>query len=101
MATVSYILKSVGGITEQDASEPTGSDLTTRIQYTNNALDEWADAYKWDELRSFMLKAKLKPLVLGVMGQVAYEDVPLNAMAYCPLTPFLYEVMFLLVGIKY
>lgn len=52
MATVSYILKSVGGITEQDASEPTGSDLTTRLQYTQDALSEWADAYKWDELRT-------------------------------------------------
>lgn len=51
MATVSDILKSVGGITEQDASEPTGDDLTTRINYVNSALNEWADAYDWDELK--------------------------------------------------
>ena len=51
MATLSDILKSVGGITEQDAAEPTGSDLTTRIRYANDSLQEWGDAYKWEELK--------------------------------------------------
>jgi hypothetical protein len=49
---LSDILKSVGAITEQDASLPTGSDLTQRIQFANDALAEWADTYTWTDLRS-------------------------------------------------
>lgn len=46
------ILKSVGAITDQDASLPTGSDLTQRLQFANDALGEWADTYTWTDLRS-------------------------------------------------
>jgi len=45
------ILKSVGAITDQDASVPTGSDLTQRIQFANDALGEWADSYTWKDLQ--------------------------------------------------
>lgn len=46
------ILKSVGAITDQDASLPTGSDLTQRLQFANDALGEWADTYTWTDLRT-------------------------------------------------
>jgi len=49
---LSEILKSVGAITDQDASLPTGSDLTQRIQFANDALGEWADTYTWQDLRT-------------------------------------------------
>jgi len=49
--TVGDILKSVGALTEQDAIFPTGTDLSVRIQYVNDALGEWADAYTWEDLR--------------------------------------------------
>ena len=49
---LSEILKSVGAITDQDASLPTGSDLTQRLQFANDALGEWADTYTWTDLRS-------------------------------------------------
>ena len=48
---VATILKSVGGIAESDAILPTGSDMTLRIQYINDALGEWADTYTWKDLR--------------------------------------------------
>lgn len=48
---VGSILKSVGALTEQDAVFPTGTDLSVRIQYVNDALAEWADAYTWEDLR--------------------------------------------------
>jgi hypothetical protein len=48
---LSEILKSVGAITDQDASLPTGSDLVQRIQFANDALGEWADTYTWTDLR--------------------------------------------------
>jgi hypothetical protein len=47
---LSDILKSVGAIADQDASLPTGSDLTQRIQFANDALGEWADTYTWTDL---------------------------------------------------
>ena len=49
---LSDILKSVGAIADQDASLPTGSDLTQRIQFANDALAEWADTYTWQDLRT-------------------------------------------------
>lgn len=49
---LSEILKSVGAITDQDASLPTGSDLTQRLQFANDALGEWADTYTWTDLRT-------------------------------------------------
>lgn len=49
---VGSILKSVGALTEQDAVLPTGTDLSVRIQYINDALGEWADSYTWRELRN-------------------------------------------------
>lgn len=48
---VATILKSVGALTETDTTLPTGSDLTVRIQYINDALGEWADTYTWSDLR--------------------------------------------------
>lgn len=48
---VATILKSVGALTESEAILPTGSDLTVRIQYINDALGEWADTYTWEDLR--------------------------------------------------
>jgi hypothetical protein len=44
------ILKSVGALTEQDAILPTGTDLTVRIQYLNDALGEWSDKNSWEDL---------------------------------------------------
>jgi len=49
---LSDILKSVGALTDQDPALPTGSDLTQRIQFANDALGEWADTYTWTDLRS-------------------------------------------------
>ena len=52
--TLGDILKSVGATTEQDASLPTGSDLTQRLQFANDALAEWADTYTWTDLRQVL-----------------------------------------------
>lgn len=49
---VATILKSVGALTEQEAVLPTGTDLTVRIQFVNDALGEWADTYTWKDLRT-------------------------------------------------
>jgi hypothetical protein len=49
---VATILKSVGGLTEQEAVLPTGTDLTVRLQYINDALGEWSDTYTWKDLRT-------------------------------------------------
>jgi hypothetical protein len=44
------ILKDVGGYVDKDTATPTGSDLTTRINYTNRSLQKWARTNDWDEL---------------------------------------------------
>lgn len=49
---LSDILKSVSALTDQEATLPTGSDLTQRIQFANDALSEWADTYTWTDLRT-------------------------------------------------
>jgi hypothetical protein len=48
---VATILKSVGALTEQEAILPTGTDLSVRLQFVNDALGEWADTYTWKDLR--------------------------------------------------
>ena len=48
--TLDDILQQIGGYIEQDASTPTGTDLTLRTNYINRTLGEWANSYDWDEL---------------------------------------------------
>jgi len=48
---VATILKSVGALTEQEAILPTGTDLSVRLQFVNDALGEWSDTYTWKDLR--------------------------------------------------
>lgn len=49
--TLEQILQAVGAYTEQDTTLPTGSDLTARVNYVNRSINEWANAYPWDDLR--------------------------------------------------
>jgi hypothetical protein len=44
------ILKRIGGYVDQEVETPTGSDLTSRKDYVNRALFEWANSYDWDSL---------------------------------------------------
>lgn len=68
---VATILKSVGGLTEQEAVLPTGTDLTVRLQYVNDALGEWADSYTWKDLRT--------TLTLGPsLASTGIIDLPIN-----------------------
>lgn len=48
--TLEQILQDIGGYVDQDASTPTGTDLTTRVNYVNRGLREWADTFDWDVL---------------------------------------------------
>lgn len=48
--TLEQILQAIGGYVDQEVATPTSSDLTSRKNYVNRALIEWADAYDWDTL---------------------------------------------------
>lgn len=50
MSTLSQILVSVNSYVDLEAAEPTGSELTLRTNYANQAVREWASAYQWPEL---------------------------------------------------
>lgn len=50
MATLSEILTAVNSYVDLEAAEPTGSELTLRTNYANQAVREWASAYQWPEL---------------------------------------------------
>jgi hypothetical protein len=50
--TLEDILQDVGGYVDKDVTTPTGTDLTTRINYANRSLQKWAKTYDWDELTS-------------------------------------------------
>lgn len=52
--TLEQILQDVGALVDQDITTPTGSDLTTRRNYSNLALEEWANAYQWKQLRNIL-----------------------------------------------
>ena len=48
--TLETILQRINAFVTQDASTPTGSDLSTMISYVNEALDKWAMVYDWGAL---------------------------------------------------
>lgn len=51
MKTLSQILIDVNSYVDLTAALPTGDDLTTRINYAQQAVEEWGSAYKWRQLR--------------------------------------------------
>lgn len=50
MRTLQQILIDSNSYLDLDASLPEGDDLTVRIAYAQQAVREWADAYRWKEL---------------------------------------------------
>lgn len=49
--TLEDILQSVGAFLDEDATTPSGDDLTTRVKYVDMALSEWGNTYQWRQLR--------------------------------------------------
>jgi len=47
---LSEILIAVNAYTDLEASVPTGTELTTRIEFAKQSVREWANAYQWPEL---------------------------------------------------
>ena len=48
--TLSEILIAVNSYTDLEASEPTGPELTTRVDFAKQAVREWAESSQWKEL---------------------------------------------------
>ena len=84
---LSEILKSVGAITDQEATLPTGTDLIQRLQFANDALSEWADTYTWTDLR--------KTIYINTSNSTTSIGLPVNFRE--PLSPI---VNFLTTGYK-
>lgn len=51
MKTLSQILIDVNSYIDLTASLPTGDDLSIRINYAQNAVEEWANSYRWRQLK--------------------------------------------------
>lgn len=49
--TLEQILKNANAYVDLELSLPTGDDLDVRINYAQRAVDEWASAYKWRQLK--------------------------------------------------
>jgi hypothetical protein len=52
MKTLEDVLKASSSYTDQEATVPTGTDLSTRTMYANRALNEWSDYDDWNDLTS-------------------------------------------------
>jgi hypothetical protein len=52
MATLNEILLDSASYLDLDATLPTGTELITRIRFGNMAVDEWANAAKWRQLKT-------------------------------------------------
>lgn len=50
MRTLQQILINSNSYLDLEAAVPTGDDLSVRIDYAQQAVREWADAYQWKEL---------------------------------------------------
>lgn len=51
MLTLSQILVSVNSYVDLTAELPTGDDLSVRINYAQQAVREWANSYRWRQLK--------------------------------------------------
>jgi len=51
MATLNSVLNDVAAFVDQDTTLATGTELTVRVNLINQALQEWAEAYEWKQLR--------------------------------------------------
>lgn len=51
MKTLSQILADSAAYLDLDPSLPTGTELTVRINYAQQAVNEWGGVYKWRQLR--------------------------------------------------
>lgn len=49
--TLEQILKNANAYVDLELALPTGDDLNVRINYAQRAVDEWASAYKWKDLK--------------------------------------------------
>ena len=49
--TLNDVLLDSSSYLDLDAALPTGTELTTRVRFANMALDEWAVASKWRQLK--------------------------------------------------
>jgi hypothetical protein len=93
--TLESILQSAGSYTDQEATTPTGTDLSTRTAYANRALNEWADFDDWDELLSTYAFT-----VTGTGGVATTLTLPttfrkpMSPLAiYASSTPTMYEII--------
>lgn len=50
MKTLSQILIDANSYLDLEASEPTGDDLSVRVNYAQQAVNEWGAAYNWRQL---------------------------------------------------
>lgn len=50
MTTLNQILVSCNAYTDLEASLPTGTELTTRVEFAKQAVKEWAEYSQWPEL---------------------------------------------------
>lgn len=50
--TLETILQRIGAYVDQESATPSGTDLSVRTSYVNQAYDEWANAYEWRSLKT-------------------------------------------------
>ena len=89
MSTLSQILVSVNSYVDLEAAEPTGSELTLRTNYANQAVREWASAYQWPELTqvyNYFATASTIPLPTTYREML---DAPrdINGFSYIQIAP--------------
>lgn len=65
MKTLSQILVETSSYLDLTAALPTGDDLAVRINYAQQAMDEWAAAYNWRQLnQSYQVLATMASISL-------------------------------------
>ena len=76
--TLETILQRIGAYVDQDSTTPTGTDLTVRMSYVNQAYDEWANSYEWRSLkRSYGLMASEALSTISLPSDFSRLESPL------------------------
>lgn len=75
--TLSQILINSNSYLDLEAAEPTSDDLTVRTDYAQQAVREWADAYRWPEL-STPSSVFLTTATITLVDFKELEDAPVD-----------------------
>jgi len=81
MATLNDILLDSSSYLDIDASLPTGTELATRVRFSKLAVNEWAQAYRWRQLKVDYSPSLASFASIGIPGFRFLDGPPMEFLS--------------------